>query len=104
MSVAIQLEPEVRAQAPEKMFEGSFLNIAGVSDDVAADGQRFIMLEENIKQPTTIHLNVVTNWFETLKQQASSTIKPRMLDMRAADSTSVHLTLFYLPLFFLLIL
>lgn len=68
MSVAVQFDPEFRAQAPQKLFEGSYLNIPGVSYDVTADGRRLILLEENNKQPPTTHLNVVTNWFATLKQ------------------------------------
>ncbi len=69
MSVAVQTQPEFRAAAPRLMFEGPYLNVPGVSYDVAPDGQRFIMLEESIKQPPTTHLNVVLNWFEELKRR-----------------------------------
>jgi hypothetical protein len=72
MSVAVQTQPEFRAAAPRLMFEGPYLNVPGVSYDVAPDGQRFIMLEESVKQPPTTHLNAVINWFEELKRRVPS--------------------------------
>jgi eukaryotic-like serine/threonine-protein kinase len=69
MSVAVQTQPDFSAAAPKFMFEGPYLNVPGVSYDVAPDGQRFMMLEEYGKQPPTTHLNVVLNWFEELKQR-----------------------------------
>jgi hypothetical protein len=68
MSVAVQTQPEFRAEAPKLMFEGPYLNVPGVSYDVARDGQHFIMIEENQKQFPTTQLNVVLNWFEELKR------------------------------------
>ncbi len=68
MSVAVQTHPELRAEAPKVMFEGPYLNVPGVSHDVAPDGQHFIMIEENQKQTPTTQLNVVLNWFEELKR------------------------------------
>ena len=68
MSVAVQTQPEFRAEAPQVMFEGPFLNVPGVSYDVAPDGQHFIMIEENQKQAPTTQLNVVLNWLEELKR------------------------------------
>jgi len=68
MSVAVQTQPEFRAEAPQVMFEGPFLNVPGVSYDVMPDGQHFIMIEENQKQAPTTQLNVVLNWLEELKQ------------------------------------
>jgi serine/threonine protein kinase len=69
MSVAVQTQPDFSAETPKFMFEGSYLNVPGVSYDVAPDGQRFMMLEESVKQPPTTRLNVVLNWFEELKQR-----------------------------------
>jgi hypothetical protein len=51
------------------MFEGPYLNVPGLSYDVAPDGQRFIMIEENQKQSPTTQLNVVLNWLEELKRR-----------------------------------
>ena len=47
--------PEFRVAAPKTMFEGSFLNVPGVSD-VAPDGKHFVMIEENQKQAPTTQL------------------------------------------------
>jgi serine/threonine protein kinase/Tol biopolymer transport system component len=66
MSVAVQTQPEFRADAPKVMFEGPYLNVPGVSYDVTPDGQHFIMIEENQKQAPTTRLNVVLNWLEEL--------------------------------------
>ena len=68
MSVAVQTQPEFRAEAPKVMFEGPYLNVPGVSYGVAPDAQHFIMIEENQKQAPTTQLNVVLNWFEELKR------------------------------------
>jgi eukaryotic-like serine/threonine-protein kinase len=68
MSVAVQTEPEFRAEAPKILFEGPFLNVPGVSYDVMPDGQHFLMIEENQKQPPTTQFNVVLNWLEELKK------------------------------------
>lgn len=68
ISVAIQTQPDFHADAPKVMFEGPYLNVPGVSYDVAPDGQHFLMIEENQKQAPTTQLNVVLNWFEELKR------------------------------------
>ena len=68
MSVAVQMQPEFRAETPKVMFEGPYLNVPGVSYDVAPDGKHFLMIEENQKQAPTTQLNVVLNWFEELKR------------------------------------
>jgi serine/threonine-protein kinase len=68
ISVAVQTQPDFRADAPKVMFEGPYLNVPGVSYDVAPDGQHFLMLEENQRQAPTTQLNVVLNWFEELKR------------------------------------
>ncbi len=69
MSAAVQTQPEFRAEAPKEMFEGPYLNVPGVSYDVAPDGQHFVMIEENQKQAPTTQLNIVLNWFEELKRR-----------------------------------
>jgi serine/threonine-protein kinase len=68
MSVAVLTEPEFRADAPKVMFEGPYLNVPGLSYDVAPDGKHFLMIEENQRQAPTTQLNVVLNWFEELKR------------------------------------
>ncbi len=68
LSAGVQYQPEFRADAPTLMFEGPYLNVPGVSYDVAPDGQHFLMIEENQKQAPTTLVNVVLNWSEELKR------------------------------------
>ena len=67
-AVVVEMQPEFRVGATKTMFEGPFLNVPGLSYDVAPDGQHFVMIEENQKQPPTTQLNVVLNWFLELKR------------------------------------
>lgn len=73
MVVAVNLHPEFIAETPRLLFEGPYVDVGGLSYDVAPDGQRFLLLEpaERESAPVT-HLNVVLNWFEELKQKADS--------------------------------
>lgn len=47
MLVAVQTQPEFRAEAPKVMFEGPYLNVPGVSYGVAPDGQHFATLHND---------------------------------------------------------
>jgi Tol biopolymer transport system component len=68
IAVEVTTEPQFKAGTPHMLFEGPYLNVPGVSYDVAADG-RFLMLEENYKQPTTTQLQVILNWSEEVKRR-----------------------------------
>jgi serine/threonine-protein kinase len=68
MAAEVTTEPRFKASTPRMLFEGPYLNVPGVSYDVAADG-RFLMLEENYKQPTTTQLKVILNWSEEVKRR-----------------------------------
>ncbi len=68
MAAEVTIEPQFKASTPRMLFEGPYLNVPGVSYDVAADG-RFLMLEENYKQPTTTQLQVILNWSEEVKRR-----------------------------------
>ena len=59
-AVVVEMQPEFRVGATKTMFEGPFLNVPGLSYDVAPDGQHFVMIEENQKRPPTTQLNVVS--------------------------------------------
>ncbi len=54
---------------PSVLFEGNYLYGATRDYDVAADGQRFLMIKEEASseesEPNEIH--VVLNWFEELR-------------------------------------
>src|SRR6266508_1243745 len=68
MAAEVKTEREFKAGTPHMLFEGPYLNVPGVSYDVAADG-RFLMLEENYEQPTTLQLQVILNWSEEVKRR-----------------------------------
>ncbi len=68
ISVVVETQPDFSAGAPKVMFEGPYLNVPGVSYDVAPDGKHFILIEESQKQTPTTQLNVVLNWFGELKR------------------------------------
>jgi serine/threonine-protein kinase len=70
MAVSISTEPEFKAGPPQVVFEGPYLNVAGLSYDVAPDGQRFLVLPPQCDDSQIRELHVVTNWFEELKRLA----------------------------------
>jgi eukaryotic-like serine/threonine-protein kinase len=59
--------PRFTVGAARVLFEGDYINVPGLSYDVARDG-RFLLLEP-IDQPRRTDLNVVENWFEELKRK-----------------------------------
>ena len=69
MAVAVNLQPEFKSETPRVMFEGPYVDVGGLSFDVARDGRRFLLLEPAEQSPVT-HLNVVLNWFEDVKRKA----------------------------------
>jgi serine/threonine-protein kinase len=70
MTVAVTLEREFKAETPRGLFEGPYVDVGGVSFDVAPDGRRFLLLEPAEQAGPVTHLNVVLNWFEEVKQKA----------------------------------
>jgi len=73
MAVPVTTEPTFSAGHPSMLFEGEYLAspfpATGVTYDVTADGQRFLMVKET-PQASDIKINVVANWFEELKRLA----------------------------------
>jgi Tol biopolymer transport system component len=71
MVVAVSLEPEFRAGTPRQLFEGPYVNVGGLSYDVAPDGRRFLVLQPAGPDAAPVtHLNVVLNWFEEVKRKS----------------------------------
>jgi DNA-binding SARP family transcriptional activator/Tol biopolymer transport system component len=60
---------ELRAAPPRLLFRGPFLQVPGVSHDVARDGRRQLVLLGPAAQ-TTNRLVVVTNWFQEVQRLA----------------------------------
>ena len=72
MAVDVRLRPEFKVGKPRQIFEGPYVNVGGLSYDVALDGQRFLVLQpaEGDVAPVT-HLNVVLNWFDDVRRKTA---------------------------------
>ena len=68
MVVSISTEPEFTPGTPQVLFEGPYINVPGLSYDVASDGQRFLVLQPEYDDSEVRELHVVLNWFEELKR------------------------------------
>jgi len=68
MVVSISTEPEFKAGTPQEVFKGPYINVGGLSYDVAPDGQRLLVLKPQFDDSQVRELHVVTNWFEELKR------------------------------------
>ncbi|MFQ5676839.1 MAG: hypothetical protein ACE5G1_13160, partial [bacterium] len=69
MAVSFKTSPSLSFEAPRVLFEGNYLNIAGVDYDVSPDGQRFLLLKPIEASSPRMQLNVVTNWFSELRRK-----------------------------------
>jgi serine/threonine protein kinase/Tol biopolymer transport system component len=65
--VTYRLTPTPTFDAPELMFEGSYMQIRGFGYDVTPDGKRFLLVKPVEEGPRPTELNVVVNWFEEIK-------------------------------------
>jgi len=68
MVVSISTKPDFKAGTPQVVFEGRYVNVSGLSYDVASDGQRFLVLQPEYDDSEVRELHVVLNWFEELKR------------------------------------
>jgi Tol biopolymer transport system component len=73
---SITTEPEFTVEKRKVLFEGSYINVGGLSYDVAPDGQRLLVLKPQVDDSKIRELHVVTNWFEELKRLAPSPEAP----------------------------
>jgi hypothetical protein len=69
MVAAISFQPTYKASAPRELFRGPFYNVPGYSEDVAPDGQRFLMLMPEFPETPVTQLHVIVNWSEELKRR-----------------------------------
>ena len=76
MVVSISTEPEFNAGTPQVVFEGPYVNVSGLSYDVAPDNQRFLVLQLQYDDSQIREIHVVTNWFEELKRLVPSPEAP----------------------------
>jgi serine/threonine-protein kinase len=72
-SVPIQTAPTFSAGTPTKLFDGRYVGSAfWRTYDVSADGQRFLMIKDDVgrdQTSTPASMIVVLNWLEELKQR-----------------------------------
>ena len=65
--VSIKTEPTFTQGSPEVLFIGNYLTDPWNKQyDVAPDGQRFLMIKQELAERTQIR--VILNWFEELKR------------------------------------
>jgi len=76
MVVSISTESEFKAGTPQLLFEGPYLNVSGMSYDIAPDGQRLLVLKSQYDDSQVRELHVVANWFEELKRLVPSPVTP----------------------------
>jgi eukaryotic-like serine/threonine-protein kinase len=69
MAAPVTLAPGFRSGVPQRLFEGPYVNVGGMSYDVTRDGRRFLLLQPASERAPVTHLNVVLNWFEQVKQK-----------------------------------
>ena len=75
MAVEITTQPSFRTGTPRQLFEGPYRRSSSPTTaqyDVSADGQRFLMVQEESQEAEAPQLNVVLNWFEELKRLVPS--------------------------------
>jgi len=68
MTVSIEASDSFTAGNPELLFEGNYFTTGGRSYDVSADGERFLMMEENQFSEDNVEIIIVQNWFEELER------------------------------------
>jgi Tol biopolymer transport system component len=71
IAVDVTTQPDFSAGKGRTLFEGQYrsTNASLPTYDVAADGQRFLMVKQGEQATSAAQLNVVQNWFEELKRR-----------------------------------
>jgi Tol biopolymer transport system component len=69
MAADVKTDPTFTVGKPRRLFEGHYVvePARHTNYDVAADGQRFVMIQVDEESAPT-QINVVLNWFEELKR------------------------------------
>jgi len=73
MAIDIQAESMVKVRSPRLLFEGVYARSnLWTNYDVAADGQRFVMLKQEDEAQAKQVLRVVLNWTDELKSHTQA--------------------------------
>ena len=74
MVVPIATEPTFTAGTPNVLFEGRYFDAGGHYYEVAADGQRLLMVKESEStDASALPIILVENWFEELELRFPAT-------------------------------
>jgi hypothetical protein len=70
MAVGVTTQPNFSAAKPTVLFQGQYTTDALVNRnyDVAADGQRFLMIRPSDEEARATQINGALNWAEELKR------------------------------------
>ena len=74
MAIAVNANPVFTSSTPSILFEGTYVVGRGRSYDVAADGERFLMIkalaqaEDTGVSPAITELIVVQNWLQDVRR------------------------------------
>jgi hypothetical protein len=68
--VAVETNPAFRAGPPRVLFSGPYPRLVWLDAnfDVAADGQRFLMVRESEPTRSPREINIVQNWMQELER------------------------------------
>src|SRR5262249_12514138 len=74
IAVQIKTQPKLVVGKPQVLFEGGYEmnnqgSRLGANYEMAADGQRFIMLKYSPQEAAVTQIILVENWLEELKQR-----------------------------------
>ena len=73
MAVTVTTQPTISFGQPRPLFSGRYsMNAPARGFDVTADGQRFLLLQEQERAADVITtMTVVQNWFEELRSPST---------------------------------
>ncbi len=72
MAVPVNTEGGFTAGKPRLLFVGNYVNVPGISYDIAPDGRRFLLIKEAEEQSAPRQLNVVLNWFDEVRRRVAA--------------------------------
>jgi Tol biopolymer transport system component len=73
MAVTVQIDPDLKLGTPQTLFKGPYVTVGttiGTSWDIHPDGKKFLMMKPTGSgRLLPRKINIVTNWFEELKEK-----------------------------------
>jgi hypothetical protein len=71
MAVDTVTQPSFKAGSPRMLFEGNYRysDTGGLNYAYSMQDQRYLMIQEVEPQPPATQIQIVTNWFEELRER-----------------------------------